>query len=286
VEIRGRIGSVGATAQVNPAAFTIGMMHTARARGAELKLGTVTGLLRRGGNVVGVDLGGESVEADAIGIAMGPWPMLAARWLSFPAVWGLKGHSIVFETGALTPPEALFLEFEETDGSTLSPEVFPRPDGTAYVCAISTESALPVDPASVVPDGGAIDRLKSLCARISPVLAGSRVLTSGACHRPITRDGLPLIGAVPGARGVYVATGHGVWGIPGRVGCPVSPDNRLALSLEFRSPHARYAILNRRAGRWGAELFALPYDWELAASRAENIASGAWRDALTVGSVT
>ena len=35
-----------------------------------------------------------------------------------------------------------------------------------------------------------------------------------------------------------------------------------------------------------AELFALPYDWELAAARAENIASGAWRDALTVGSVT
>jgi glycine/D-amino acid oxidase-like deaminating enzyme len=213
VEIRGLIGSVDATAQVNPAAFTIGMMRAARARGAELKLGTVTGLLRRGGNVVGVDLGGEPVEADAIVIAMGPWSVLAARWLSFPAVWSLKGHSIIFETGALIPPEALFLEFEETDGSTLSPEVFPRPDGTTYVCAISTESPLPVDPASVVPDDGAIDRLKALCTRISPVLAGSRVLTSGACHRPITRDGLPLIGAVPGARGVYVATGHSVWGI-------------------------------------------------------------------------
>ena len=73
---------------------------------------------------------------------------------------------------------------------------------------------------------------------------------------------------------------------PGTVGCPVSPDNRLALSLEFRSPHARYAILTRRAGQWGAELFALPYDWERAAARAENVASAAWRDALTVGSVT
>ena len=27
------------------------------------------------------------------------------------------------------------------------------------------------------------------------------------------RDGLPLIGSVPGTRGAYVATGHGVWGI-------------------------------------------------------------------------
>jgi hypothetical protein len=66
----------------------------------------------------------------------------------------------------------------------------------------------------------------------------------------------------------------------------VSPDNKLALSLEFRSPHARYAILTRRLGQWGAELFALPYDWERAAARAETVASAAWHDALTVGSVT
>ena len=29
----------------------------------------------------------------------------------------------------------------------------------------------------------------------------------------MTRDGLPLIGAVPGIDGAYVATGHSVWGI-------------------------------------------------------------------------
>src|SRR3954451_6814900 len=46
VEISGRIGSVGATAQVTPAAFTIGMMRAAQTRGAVLKLGTVTGLPR------------------------------------------------------------------------------------------------------------------------------------------------------------------------------------------------------------------------------------------------
>jgi glycine/D-amino acid oxidase-like deaminating enzyme len=61
VAIRGWSGSAGTTAQVNPAAFTNGMMRAARARGAELKPGTVTGLLRRGGNVAGVDLVGESV---------------------------------------------------------------------------------------------------------------------------------------------------------------------------------------------------------------------------------
>jgi glycine/D-amino acid oxidase-like deaminating enzyme len=213
VEINGRLGSADTTAQVHPAAFTLGMMRAAQARGAELRLGTVTGLLRRGSDVVGVDLDGEAIEADATVIAMGPWSALATRWLALPPVFGLKGHSIVYETGKSIPAEALFLEYDETAGSMLSPEVFPRADGTTYVCAISSDSPLPVDPTSVVPDDCAIDRLKALCERISPVLAASRVLASGACYRPLTRDGLPLIGAVKGARGAYVATGHSVWGI-------------------------------------------------------------------------
>ena len=94
-----------------------------------------------------------------------------------------------------------------------SPEVFPRSDGTTYVCAISSESPLPLDPTRVSPDVGAIERLEQMCNRMSPVLAASKILTRQACYRPVTRDGLPLIGRVPGVEGAYVATGHSVWGI-------------------------------------------------------------------------
>jgi glycine/D-amino acid oxidase-like deaminating enzyme len=213
VAIHGQIGTTGTTAQVQPTAFTAGMMRAAEARGAELRLGTVTGLLRRGGDVIGVDLEGETLEGDAVVIAMGPWSILAAQWLALPPVFGLKGHSIIFKTGSVIPPEALFLEYAEPAGAVHSPEVFPRADGTTYVCAISSESPLPVDPRFVVPDNGAIDRLTAICDRISPALARSPVLASQACYRPVTQDGLPLIGAVPGIRGAYVATGHGAWGI-------------------------------------------------------------------------
>ena len=213
VEIAGQIGSTATTAQVHPAGFTVGMMRAAEARGAEVRLGEVEALLHRGGDVVGVQFNGEALEADAVVIAMGPWSILAAKWLPLPLVFGLKGHSLVFQTGATLPPEALFLEYAEPDGSTLSPEVFPRADGTTYVCGISSESALPVDPGVVIPDDGAIDRLKALCARMSPILANAPMLASQACFRPVTEDGLPLIGAVPGVKGAYVATGHSVWGI-------------------------------------------------------------------------
>ena len=52
-----------------------------------------------------------------------------------------------------------------------------------------------------------------MCSRLSPVLAEAKVLARQACFRPVTQDGLPLIGPVPGLDGAYVATGHSVWGI-------------------------------------------------------------------------
>jgi glycine/D-amino acid oxidase-like deaminating enzyme len=210
-----RLGATDTTAQVHPGAFTAALMRAAQAQGAELRLGEVTGV--RGGQggerIRGVEVAGETVEGDAVVIAMGPWSLLATRWLLLPAVFGLKGHSLVFETGAAIPAQALFLEYQEASGAMLSPELFPRADGTTYVCAVSSESPLPLDPAAVVPDAGAIERLQALCSHISPALARSKVLARQACFRPVTEDGLPLIGAVPGVAGAYVATGHSVWGI-------------------------------------------------------------------------
>src|SRR5690606_2951317 len=124
-----------------------------------------------------------------------------------------KGHSLVFETGPDTPAEALFLEYEGASGEVLSPELFPRGDGTTWVCAISSAQPVPVDPAAVAPDAGAHERLEAMCRMISPVLAAAPTRARQACFRPITEDALPLIGEVPGVDGAYVATGHNVWGM-------------------------------------------------------------------------
>jgi glycine/D-amino acid oxidase-like deaminating enzyme len=207
-----RLGGTQTTAQVHPGLFTQALMHAAQPS-AELRIGRVSGVAHEGGHVTGVDIDGETATGDAVVIAMGPWSMLAAAWLPLPAVFGLKGHSLVFDTGTQVPPEALFLDYREDTGAVHAPEVFPRADGTTYVCAISSESPVPLDPASVVPDSGAIERLEAMCARLSPVLARSPILARQACFRPITRDGLPLLGRLPGLANAYVATGHSVWGI-------------------------------------------------------------------------
>jgi glycine/D-amino acid oxidase-like deaminating enzyme len=215
VSLTHRLGSTDTTAQVHPGRFTVAMTDAAQALGADVRIGQVTGVVRGGDGtgVRGVEVDGEVVAGDAVVIAMGPWSILAAGWLPLPAVHGLKGHSLVFQTGAEIPAEALFLEYQEQAGVVHTPEVFPRADGTTYVCAISSEGPLPGDPADVAPDPGAIARLEAMCARLSPAFAANRIVARQACHRPVTRDGLPLIGAVPGVAGAYVATGHSVWGI-------------------------------------------------------------------------
>jgi glycine/D-amino acid oxidase-like deaminating enzyme len=230
VTITGQLGSPQTTALVEPRAFTRGLMGAAEAQGAKLRTGTAVDLARSGDTVDGVVLeDGEVVEGDAVVIAMGPWSILASRWLPLPAVYGFKGHSLVFETGDSVPAEALFLEYQEASGEVLTPEIFARADGTVWACAVSSTSPLPVDPASVVADDGAHARLEALCRSLSPALASAPIRARQACFRPVTEDGVPLMGRVPGVEGAYVATGHSVWGM---LNAPASGEAMAELILD------------------------------------------------------
>jgi predicted phosphodiesterase len=99
--------------------------------------------------------------------------------------------------------------------------------------------------------------------------AGASVVLCGHSHRQSVTHG-------PG--GCLIVN-------PGSVGCPVFADISIAANLEHRSPHARYAILTKRNGRWGVELFALEYDWASASRRAMENGRPEWAMALATGAV-
>ena len=109
VRVHQRLGSTKTTAQVHPGRFTQAIMRAAQARGAELRIGRVTGVVQQGntGRVEGVLVDGEKIDGDAVVIAMGPWSILATEWLPLPAVFGLKGHSLVFDTDVRLSADAL-----------------------------------------------------------------------------------------------------------------------------------------------------------------------------------
>lgn len=72
---------------------------------------------------------------------------------------------------------------------------------------------------------------------------------------------------------------------PGSVGCPVFADIPFAAKLEYRSPHARYAIITKQKRGWNVELLALEYDWEAASARALANNRPEWAQAMLSGYV-
>jgi len=202
------LGSTETTAQVHPARFTAALLEAA---GARLRIGVVDAVVQRDGAARGVRMGGETLDTDAVVLALGPWTSRLVG-LRLPRVRGLKGYSVTL-AGADVPAHALFVDYRTADGRALEPEIFPRPDGDVYVCGMADPQPLPDGPEAVEVDDEACGVLARAAGRVSTALAGAQITRRQACYRPVTDDNLPLIGRVPGVAGAYVATGHGPWGM-------------------------------------------------------------------------
>jgi glycine/D-amino acid oxidase-like deaminating enzyme len=206
--VTGALGSTETTAQVHPARFTAALLEASRAR---LRVGIVQEMIQHDGAARGVRVDGETLEADAVVLALGPWTTHVAGRL-LPRVRGLKGYSVTL-AGAEVPAHALFVDYRTADGRALEPEIVPRPDGEVYVCGMADPAPLPDSPEGVEVNEAACGVLARAAGRVSTALAAATITCRQACYRPVTDDGLPLIGRVPGVAGAYVATGHGPWGM-------------------------------------------------------------------------
>ncbi len=205
------LGTTETTAQVDPARFTGALVAGAQARGAALRMGVVERVVIDGGGARGVVVTGATLEADAVVLALGPWTSHVAGAL-LPRVHGLKGYSVTLAAGDV-PAHALFVDYRTAEGRALEPEIFPREKGEVYVCGMADPAPLPDSPDEVTVNAAMCNVLTRAAGRVSTALAAAAVTRRQACYRPVTDDGLPLIGAVPGARGAFVATGHGPWGM-------------------------------------------------------------------------
>ena len=124
------------------------------------------------------------------------------------------------------------------------------------MCGMADPAPLPDSPEGVAVSDAACDVLARAAGRVSTALAAARVTRRAACYRPVTDDGLPLIGRVPGVAGAYVATGHGPWGMlnapaTGLALAELIADGAASLDLvpvRSRPPPAR-ARLAQPAGR-------------------------------------
>ncbi len=189
---------------VPPAAATHAFAARARAAGAELREGTAATPLS---GTTGVRTAAGDEPAGAVVVAAGPWTSAlvdpTGAWRPVAPAWGVN-----VELRLAHPPRHSLEEGGVED--LLSPDGVLGPlfslvtrDGVSALG--STFLAEQPDPAELAP------ALFERGSRFVPALGGTQMASVRACARPMSADGRPLLG--PLADGLFVATGHGPWGV-------------------------------------------------------------------------
>jgi glycine/D-amino acid oxidase-like deaminating enzyme len=200
---------------VMPGASTYAYATLAESRGAEIRQGHEATLAYDGDTVIGVRFHGQLVSAGTVLAAAGPWtPALldpSGRWAPIHPLWGA-----VVEVELAFPPHHV-LEQAGIEAAIGGPDRPTTPGEHEF-----DFSLVPLPGASVVgstflldePDPWAwMEPILQQAARFVPAVADAPIRGTRACARPQSVDGRPLIGEVPGRRGLYVCAGHGPWGI-------------------------------------------------------------------------
>jgi D-amino-acid dehydrogenase len=176
----------------------------ARAAKATVVPGTAE-LIRRGERVAGVTVGGELIEADAVVVAAGAWTTA----LLAPVKVAVK----------VEPQRGQIAHFSLGGADTSSwPVVLPAGsshymlafDDSRVVAGATRETGAGFD--YRVTPGGLAEVLEQALA-VAPGLASATYLETRVGFRPASPDLRPLLGSVPGADGLIVATGLGANGL-------------------------------------------------------------------------
>ncbi|KAJ3194906.1 hypothetical protein HK101_001578 [Irineochytrium annulatum] len=211
------MGTTETTAQCHPRLLT---EFFVRESGCEVIRGMAAGIeFGEGRRAIGVKVA--LLDADGtlkdpilmtgreIVLTMGPWAGTAKSWgLRLPEMSPVKAHSVVLGEAEGLTADCFFLSFGAID-----PEIYPRPDGTAYVCGESEIESVPVRPEDVTVEAERTTLLEQAARLMSPVLKEAQVITRQACFLPYSSDNNTILGPVPNTEGLFIATGNGCWGI-------------------------------------------------------------------------
>ncbi|CEL51864.1 Putative oxidoreductase C1F5,03c OS=Schizosaccharomyces pombe (strain 972 / ATCC 24843) GN=SPAC1F5.03c PE=3 SV=1 [Rhizoctonia solani AG-1 IB] len=228
-----KIGDEQTTAQAHPFHLTQTLAKVAQSRGVQIHLGASASKINFApdSDKVPIELvatksdGSEIViPATDVVFAAGPWTGVLARKLLGKKDAGAAGtiepsepsSSVVLRPGVSRQITNHMLFTGLTfGGRSREPEVYPRSDGTVYLCGAGGEDEsipLPERADQVKPVPAAIQRLKEAAAFVSAdTFVDAQVVAEQCCFRPNSQTGLPVIGKV--REGIWMASGHGVWGI-------------------------------------------------------------------------
>ncbi|MGY4533756.1 glycine oxidase [Pseudomonas sp. TE3786] len=155
----------------------------------------VTGFIRDGDNVVGVQTAEGEIRARRVVLTAGAWSgeLLATLGLELP-VEPVKGQMILFKCAADFLPSMVLAKGRYA---------IPRKDG--HILVGSTLEHCGFDK---TPTDEALASLKASAIELLPALADAEVVGHWAGLRPGSPEGVPFIGPLPGHAGLWLNCGH------------------------------------------------------------------------------
>lgn len=186
----------------DPHALVLRLAQASGSYGADVREGTeVVGIRLRGGRATGVVTRSGDVAADAVVLACGAWPASFARQLGVKIkVQPGKGYHLDVDRPAKCPIYPVVF-VEEKIFTNPMPNLF-RLAGTMELSGYNLNQ---------IPDRLAM--LQRGASRYLPEIDRARVVSRWCHWRPMTPDGLPVVGVTPNIENVWVATGHGMLGL-------------------------------------------------------------------------
>ena len=199
------------SAQLDSYRLNLALGRGAELKGAELIYREVTGLVTSGSTVTGVRTASEDIHCGTVVVAAGTWSRAFTPWLDFPVpVRPLKGERLLLNYPGdplpvlISSPKRGHM-ISRMDGFTSVGSTGGRDYDQRLLFAGEEFDRQPTAEARMELLQRAIDVLPDLeRAELVQQLAGSR---------PLSPDGNPIIGPVPGWEGVLLATGHTTKGI-------------------------------------------------------------------------
>lgn len=220
--------------RIDPGAAIAALAAEARAAGVTIRCGIgVRELLRRGSRVTGVLTDDGRIAADTVVVAAGPWSWQVCRSTDFDVpVRGVRGWLLVTRPAAFRLRHAVEdASWAATKKALTTPTVGDLASGAVGPPAVA--GLIQQDAAGRLLLGASLqtsttddpehqnEAVAAVCRRAAelvPAVASLPVVEIRSCRRPMSDDGLPLHGPVPGLDGLVLATGHGSQGITWGIG--------------------------------------------------------------------
>ena len=188
------------TGAVEAYRYNLAAAQAAEKHGAVMVQRRVTGLLGEGGICRGVKLETGELEAGVVVLAGGPWVGGMSGWCGADIpVRPLKGQIIRLQLRE--NPMVASLNYRGSYAAS-------KPDGLIW--AGTTEEEAGFDEETT---GAARDKVMGDLLMMAPSLAEAELVQQTACLRPLSADGMPIVGKVPGWDNLFVVTGGGRKGI-------------------------------------------------------------------------